>query len=478
MWNPPFFRFESSLGADQRVPARSLVLACSFLLMTLLFGRGARGKSVHTPATDQTIDPERAAHYFEEAEAVSRQDGGRLWGVPLYGPMLFVDPPTHSVVANQADREGKLQAKEGVFVGTLPPEMGTANTAIKWAGVDWTMVVWPLPELRQPRLRLMLHECFHRIEPKVGIEARDAVNNHLDTLDGRTWLRMEWRALERALWEASEARRKDIEDALYFRSFRRSLFPDAAELENALELHEGLAEYTGVKLSSASMAEFAMVADMKLREALLSGSNFVRSFAYTSGPAYGYLLEARGANWRQLLTRQRDVGKLLAVAYRITLPAPDRAEATRRAEPYDGDEVIAQETAKERGRAEKVNAARKRFVESPVLILPVDGQFHYTFNPNAVLPVDGDLTVYEGEVQVSDTWGVLRSSNGFLMVRRNDSIVRVQVPAPAEVNSRPLKGDGWTLVPQKGWTLVPGDRAGDYVLKPGNGPSVPLVNTR
>ena len=147
-------------------------------------------------------------------------------------------------------------------------------------------------------------------------------------------------------------------------------------------------------------------------------------------------------------------------------PAPTRAEAIRRARAYDGDEVIALETAKERIREAKVDAARKRFVEGPVLALPVDGQFNYSFNPHAVLALDADSTLYEGEVQVSDAWGVLRSSEGFLVVRRNGSIVRVQVPAPTEVNSRPLKGDGWVLTLEKGWLIGPGARPGEYVLKP------------
>lgn len=146
-------------------------------------------------------------------------------------------------------------------------------------------------------------------------------------------------------------------------------------------------------------------------------------------------------------------------------PAPTRAEAIRRARAYDGDEVIALETAKERIREAKVDAARKRFVEGPVLALPVDGQFNYSFNPHAVLALDADSTLYEGEAQVSDAWGVLKCSEGFLLVRRNGLIVRVQVPAPMDANARPLKGDGWTLDLQKGWLLSPGERSGDYVLK-------------
>jgi hypothetical protein len=416
-------------------------------------------------AKQNPIDTALAAQYFREAETASRRDAGAMWKVPLYGPMFFVDPDTHMVVANQADREGKLHPQDGVYVGQLPAEMGTANTAVHWAGLDWTMVNWPLPEDRQPRLRLMMHECFHRIQPQLSVGASGAGANQLDMLEGRIWLQLEWRALEHALWQAAQARRQAVEDALCFRSFRRSLFPDAAANENALERTEGLAEYTGVKASAASMAEFAMLADMKLRQAPFDTPKFVRSFAYTSGPAYGFLLDARGPNWRQSLTSQSDLGQLLADAYEIKLPAPDRAEATRRAQAYDGDEVIARETAEERERVENVNAARKRFIDGPVLILPPGEQFNYTFNPNAVLAVDEEATLYEGGLQVSDAWGVLHTSNGLLMVRRNGLIVRAQVPAPTDASARPLKGDGWMLELDPGWTVVPDSRAGHFTLK-------------
>ena len=67
----------------------------------------------------------------------------------------------------------------------------------------------------------------------------------------------------------------------------------------------------------------------------------------------------------------------------------------------------------------------------PVLMLPVGQEFHYTFDPNAVLGLDDKLTLYEGEIQVSDAWGLLKTTEGALLVRGNGRLVRVQVPAPA-----------------------------------------------
>ncbi|HZM98131.1 MAG TPA: hypothetical protein VFB70_02005, partial [Pyrinomonadaceae bacterium] len=196
------------------------------------------------------IDTKLASQYFRQLKETSDRDGGKTWDVPLYGPIMFVDPRSGNVVTNQADLEHKLVPRDGVFVGTLPHEISPANTDIRWAGVHWTMVMWPVSEFRQTRERLLLHECFHRLQEKLGLPARDAVNAHLDTLNGRIWIQMEWRALERALRQTGPARKAALADVLLFRGYRRSLFPDSATNENALEVNEGLSEYTGVKLSS------------------------------------------------------------------------------------------------------------------------------------------------------------------------------------------------------------------------------------
>src|SRR5207244_12765478 len=85
------------------------------------------------------------------------------------------------------------------------------------------------PQYKQPRMRLMLHECFHRVQAEIGLEGKDAQNEHLDSLEGRIWLQMEWRALEHAFWQQGEERKRDVADALYFRNYRRSLFPAAED---------------------------------------------------------------------------------------------------------------------------------------------------------------------------------------------------------------------------------------------------------
>jgi hypothetical protein len=414
-------------------------------------------------AQDNAIDRALARQYFRQLEQTSDRDAGRLWGRPLYGPILLVDPNTRAVVANQADPERRLAAEDEVFVGRLPDSLNIANTDMRWAGTHWTMVRWPVPELRQPRERLLLHECFHRVQDDLGLPGRDAVNAHLDMLDGRIWLQMEWRALERALRASGSGRRAAIEDALVFRGYRRSLFPDAAKNETALELNEGLAEYTGVRLSSADSMEMRFRSDLILRQAR-SNPTFARSFAYVSGPAYGALLDLSGRPWRTRLNASADLGALLAEAYGLKVQASE--ERARAAAPrYEGDEIIALETRQEQERQRHIADARRRFLDAPVLVLQLSPDVQYSFDPNNVLSVDARHAVYPG-VRVTDAWGILTAPEGALLERDEAGrVIRARVPAPADESARPLKGQGWSLDLKAGWEVAPGDRSGDLSVR-------------
>ena len=414
-------------------------------------------------AQSSTIDTKLAAQYFRQLKQTSDRDGGKTWGLPLYGPIMFVDPRTGNIVTNQADLEHKLVPQDGVFVGTLPREINPANTAINWAGVHWTMVMWPVSEFRQPRERLLLHECFHRLQEKLGVPARDAVNAHLDTLNGRIWIQMEWRALERALRQTGSAQRAAIADALLFRSYRRSLFPDSANNENALELNEGLSEYTGVKLSSADVQETALRANLILRQAR-NNPTFARSFAYVSGPAYGALLDLNGRPWRTRVKPTTDLGALLQQRYGITVHVSETA-ARAALSRYEGEEIVAIETQQDQRRKQQITEARKKFIDGPVLILRLSPDVNYSYDPNNVIGIDASSTLYP-TMRLVDAWGVLTVNNGAWLERdATGRLVRARVTAPVDLSARPLKGDGWSLELANGWEVVPGERPGDVTIR-------------
>jgi hypothetical protein len=408
------------------------------------------------------IDLAKAQQYFAEARALCEKDGGKLWGVSLCGPMLFADPGTRMIVANQADKEGKLAPKESVFTGRLPENENMSNTATTWAGVKWTMVMWPLPEDAMARARLMMHELFHRIQDDLGLAMQNPSNAHLDSREGRIWLQLEWRALRRALLESGEARRQAVADALLFRARRRELFPSATQ-EDFLEMNEGLAEYTGVKLRGSSDAETIAYFAKRL-ESAANSSSFVRSFAYSTGPAYGLLLDVAGAKWRKELKASSNLGSQLQTAYGVERGKDLTATSEARAKVYDGDALRAAEIVRENELNKQIAIYRARLVDGPVLIFPVLEKFNFSFDPYNLLALDAQRTIYP-TTRVTDVWGILEVSGGTLFVREGGRIVRVVVAAPVDANARPLRGEGWTLELATGWTLAPGERKGDFVLR-------------
>jgi hypothetical protein len=422
---------------------------------------GTSGQDVAQP-----IPLPLAAQYFKETRIASERDAGQLWGMELYGPMLFVDRRSRSVVANMDDPEGILKPVDQVWAGTLPKELNIANTAFSWAGRRWTMIIWPPSEHKANRLPLLMHESFHRIQPDLGFSGRDAANPHLETMEGRIWIQMEWRALAAALREEQEAKRQAVQDALLFRTLRQQISTTAAASERSLEHNEGLAEYTGLKLGTGSDAEMAVAAQCALRSGHQRRS-LGRSFAYISGPAYGLLLDASSNGWRAGVLDGEDFGELLKAAYaiEITLGETLQEEAERRAEAYDGADLIRLESRREAERQETISDYQRRLIEGPVLVLPCTPKIRYSFNPNNVLALNAEQTVYP-TARVVDVWGILEVMDGALLVKEGGAIARVQVPAPEDPETRPITGAGWRLQLETGWELTAGGREGDVTVRP------------
>lgn len=409
----------------------------------------------------QPIDKGEAAMCFREAQALSNRDGGKLWGKPLYGPMLFVAVASRSITTNQLDAKGALHPAGEVCEGSLPKDVMVANMAMEWSGTHWIMVMWgAVSENRHSRAKLMMHESFHRIQKSLGHGSQGGPCDHLDSKDGRIWLQLEWRALGEALVARGSARQRAIQDALLFRAYRRSLFPEAAETERDLELHEGLAEYTGIRVSARSEAQ-AIADALGNLVSYAQVPTFVRSFAYASGPAYGLLLDASAPAWRNRIKEQPDLGDLLRKALAIKVIPSGKTQAFAYAEGYGLRELVEDETRRDEARKAKVAQFRARLVDGPVLILPRSQTLNYSFDPLEVLPF-GDLGTVYPNLKASDPWGTLEASEGALMTPTD-----LRLPAPENLQAKPLKGVGWSLDLAPGWKLVPDVRKGDYRLVKG-----------
>jgi hypothetical protein len=298
----------------------------------------------------------------------------------------------------------------------------------------------------------MLHGLFHRIQPELGLITDDGFNEHLDTLEGRVWIQLEWRALRRAVESSGSDRAEAIADALAFRRERRRLFPGAADNERRDEIREGLATYTGVAVWANSPADAARAA----AAALAGGESqpaFVGNFEAHSGPAYGVLLDDLLPGWRRQVRGTSDLGDMLASA--TNRPATtDVAVAAPR---YDAATLRTAEEARDRAQQVRVAELRRRFVDGPVLTMPGAGSG--TSNTTGSVGIEGVGTVLFGDFTLTAQWGRLTANGGVLRAAGGATL---SVPVTGPLEGTTLQGDGWSAALNSGWVVGAAARRGSF----------------
>ncbi len=409
-----------------------------------------------TRAQTAWVDVHVAEQALEDFRVVCEKDAGHLWGASLCGPVMLVDQTAHVLVANAHAGAPDLS---GLFVTVWPASENVSATAIEWAGLWWAQVPLPLPSNVEARRVSLVHESFHRLansQKWPGFGGMTGVGNgHLDTLEGRYFILLEWRALARALESQGASRRSAIEDALAFRGARRERFASATVDESAGEWAEGLAEYTGVKLAADDAEGQRALAKADI-ETGAQRESFVRAFPYAAGPAYGLLLDEAGAEWRDKARGGADLGVLLASAVSLAPPRATPGEIARRAKAYGGPAIRAMEEERERLAKKRIADLRQKLVVGPVLILPLEKP-RIQLNPGTLVPMADLGTVYP-TARLAAQWGAITVTKDLLLA---GDWKQATVAAPSEGAGQTWRGDGWTLELKEGWSLGEGPRPRD-----------------
>jgi hypothetical protein len=411
---------------------------------------------------DNSVEINQALEYFRETQSLSEKDNGSLWGIQLYGPMFFVNPETRFIIANEPDNENYLEKNGGVYCGILPNEVNIANTALDWKGKKWTMVLWPLPESKFERTGLIMHELFHRIQETINLPPYNPSCNHLDQKEGRILLRLEWQELVLALKTEKQERLTHIKNALILNKYRKELYSGADSLESQMEMNEGLAEYTGLKLSGEPENTIINSLTQKISMAEKIPS-FVRSFAYISGPLYCFLLDDLAIQWRNKITKTTRLSELLSDAYSIKLNDNVIKEAQILLDENKDSEIVAFENEREIKRQEQLTYLKDKFLNKPVIIIPLQNM-NVQFDPRNLVPLENIGTVYP-TIRVSDNWGILTVINEALL-SSDWKMILISLPDDFtnHMEIENIKSADWTLALNKGWKLKPAQRKGSYIL--------------
>jgi hypothetical protein len=408
----------------------------------------------------EVTDLNLAKSYFNELDSLCSFDDGNLWGINLYGATMFVFPETRLIIANEPDKDGKLVRKDDLFIGKLPDNINIANTSTEWNGKSWTMVNWEaISENDQySRGKLLVHESWHRNQEEFGIKPVMTENTYLDELQGSILLKLEFIALNSALNCKTEDKINHLTNALKIRTYRQSLFPN--NNENMFELHEGMAEYTGLKLCGIDKKLLPKVVAKQL-EIAMDKEGLANSFAYLTGPAYGILFDELTGDWLNDVKKGKSLPKIGSLIINNEIPTDTillKEDIAKIKSLYGADSLIKKETEKFKYQKQLISEYNQKFFEGDILIIK-NNNLQMSFNPQEKLvPIENGV-VYK-TMRLTGEWGIAEVKNGIF--RSNDWQLFI-LTAPTNIKTGTINESDYDLLLNDDWEVVK-IKEGKYTL--------------
>jgi hypothetical protein len=398
--------------------------------------------------------PEKASLYFKDIEAICKLDSGKLWGKNLYGPIMFVERTTRRIVANQPDNGGLLKSKDRVYTGVYPKELILSNAPVIFGGTQFAMVPLPAEEdVYRIRTRA-IHSLFHRFQEHEGIVTSTFNLTNMDEKEARLWIKLEWKALRKAINSSGEERQLALRDALIFRGSNRELYHKYADDENKFETYEGLATFTYTLLCTGSPEEYEVRLFENL-DRIYSMQSYARSYGLIHGALYASLLYDKGFDVKKIKNVSFDLGNAVKELYKIDLPAICRDVAGSLAVNYEIEAINREEQKRDEDIKESIHRQISTFTEKPVVFLELESPY-FDFEPEDIHSLDTLGTLYNS-IRVSDNWGKLTVDKGGCLISNNLKFIRITAKAfKAERNH--ISGEGWHLLLNNDWELIPVDQ--------------------
>jgi hypothetical protein len=412
----------------------------------LLFLFSCKGKQPESYFT-----PQKAIQYFKKIEDACNRDNAKLWGKNLYGPVIFIDRTTRRVTANFPDNEGLLKEKDGVYSGIYPKELIINNGAVTYGGTLFGMAPLPAEEDEYRILNRAVHGLFHRYQEMAAFTSSGYMTINMDEKNARVWIKLEWKALRKALNSQGEEQQLAIRDALVFRGANHEFYQKYIKDEIKFENYEGLATFTYTLLSTITPEEFNQRL-MENLDRIYSMQSYSRSYGSIHGALYATLLYRKGFDFTTIRSEDVDLGDLVRKAYNIQLPSICRDVAGSLALNYDLETIRTEEAKQESDIRERIHRMTSTFTEKPVVFLELESPY-FDFELEDIHAMDTLGTLYS-KLRVSDNWGKLTVEEGGCLVSNNFKFLRITAKG-YKADKNKFEGEGWVLLLNNEWELVP-----------------------
>lgn len=372
--------------------------------------------------------------YVSEFTLAAQKENASLWGESFEVPVMIKTP---AFFVTNKPVEGFV-AYKNLFYGTIDDIKSGGNSWIRWRDVDWAFYTYSAARFKDKseRLELFFHEAFHRNQPSLHLSGVWTQCKHLNEYEARCLLRLECNALLHALDDSLAT--QSLLDALTFRAYRYALYPNAYLEEAQMEMLEGVAYYTGIKLSGRDFESIKS----KLKTNMSFNQQF---FAYSSGGLYCFVLDKLDSTWRKELKQNDNFLYFAQKQLGLQLPNTLKSATETIRQKYDWNSISASEKALAKKTKQQEKLYTEMFLNKTVLKLNREQCKRFTIQSSIVFPL-ANGKVYNAFSTWGD-WGVLTSKDEIFW--DNDVILAT----PFEVQDKKILGKGWEIVLNDGWTV-------------------------
>ncbi len=413
------------------------------LLTVLLLHLGVHICYAQQPPCNKTMEKSLE----QTAKILNKQESKELWDVSLNAPMIIINHIENKMYFTAIENGNFQPLKEEAWNNNVP----LANSIFEYKGKKYVIVMHLalMQNSCEERVNLLTHEIFHLHQNDLGIQNVMSKNFYMDEIEGRALLQIEMKALQQAL----DGDLQSLHDALYIRTYRQSLYPQ--NNEDLYELNEGLAEYTGAKLSKEKLHQYIK---NKLEYNINTG--YTNSFAYATGAAYAVILDDLYPEWKHDSDLSKGMTFLIKKSNPQYIVTIDTLYLNKLLDKYSHNKILIDE--KEAILSFGNIVAFEKLLEPETSKLGITNNgINFSYNPNdRVIALNNAVLLRN--ITIMGKWGQIIVKSG--IVRLNDWSAFYLLP-PKEITENVIRGDGYEMTLNKGWKMV--EVNGNYKIENG-----------
>lgn len=444
-----------------QLPRRSLLFRSALFVGLILLAVTFKGCYKTESTNESYFTVAKAKYYFEKIEATCfrESDEEQLWGRNIYGPLMFVDRDQRVVYANFPDREGNLKKKEGIYTSTYPRDLIINRDSLTFGGTKFALAALPPVEDEFTIMSRGIRSLYYYHQRFFGYKPLTYNTANMDERNARLWIKLEWRALKKAIQSDGNERTVALRDALIFRGSNHELYSRYMNDEIIYENFEGLAMFTYLLYATSSEQELVDRLLQSLDETY-TYSSYARTYGSIHGALYAWLAYEKGFDFTTIKSADTDLGAIVRELYKISLPEFCRDVAGSIALNYDLSTVQAEEDARNLEITNQIKRQTNLFTEKPVVSIDLISPY-FDYEPLDIVPVVSLGTIYN-KLNVSDNWGKLMVDKGGCLVSGN--FRNLKLPAGnIKIDRTHIYGEGWNLTLNSDWEVV--QNGDNYIVR-------------